>query len=403
MQKKLNILQLCIKPPYPPVDGGTLAMNSVTQGLGAEGHRVSVLTVYSDKHPLSPEATDKGIKGVYIDLRPKIPGAVAAMLSGESYHVRRYRSRNFADTLVQTLRQETFDIIHIESIFLTDYLPLIRQHSNAPVVLRAHNVEHLIWQRAASTCRNPFKRRYLKHLALTLRAYELSHVAEYDAVVCITQNDANYFADHGCPAKKISVIPFGITPEPLEHIDPEPATLFHIGSMDWAPNIEGIDWLLNQVWPAIKAASPQARLYIAGRHMPERLLNLEADGVTVVGEVADAMYFIASKQINIVPLLNGSGLRVKIIEAMSAGKTVISTTIGAQGILCTDGVDILIADTPEQFAQQVKRCLDNPQFCQTIGHNAYNLVATQYDNRQLASRLANLYHTLLLKTQPDTQ
>ena len=106
---------------------------------------------------------------------------------------------------------------------------------------------------------------------------------------------------------------------------------------------------------------------------------------------------VTLSEINIVPLLSGSGIRVKIIEAMSAGKTVISTTIGAEGILCTDGVDILLADTPEQFATHVKRCIDDKDFCQSIGRNAYNLIAEKYNNKTLTSRLTDIYGKLIEK------
>ncbi|MCR4659445.1 MAG: glycosyltransferase family 4 protein [Bacteroidales bacterium] len=398
----MKVLQLCIKPPYPPVDGGTMAMNSVTQGLLAAGCQVKVLTVASHKHPLQSALIPQEymeqtrLEAVHIDLTPRPLAAMVAMLCGESYQVRRYRNASFSAKLAEVLQAESFDVIHIESIFLSDYLPLIRKYTQAPVLLRAHNVEHLIWRRNAAACRNPFKRWYFKHLALTLRAYELEQVANYSAVVCITQNDANYFAKNS-GQRKIFVMPFGVTPEYADNVDVEPNTLFHIGSMDWIPNREGVEWMLDKVWPAIHAAVPQARLYLAGRKMPAALMKANREGVTVVGEVPDAMYFIASKQINIVPLLSGSGIRVKIIEAMSVGKTVISTTIGAEGIACTDGVDILLADTPEQFAFQVKRCLDDTEFCRSIGQNASNLIAKHYNPDKLTAELIEIYTALTAK------
>jgi glycosyltransferase involved in cell wall biosynthesis len=124
-------------------------------------------------------------------------------------------------------------------------------------------------------------------------------------------------------------------------------------------------------------------------------MKMDCPNVSVIGEVPDAMYFIESKKINIVPLLSGSGIRVKIIEAMSVGKTVISTTVGAEGIDYTDGVDILIADTPEDFVRQIKRCLEDDDFCTTIGRNAFNLVATHYNNELLTKKLLSFYDALL--------
>ena len=396
----MKVLQLCNKPPYPPVDGGSMAMNSITQGLLAAGHEVWVLAVSSDKHPVQQSRIDDHylqsthFQAVHVDLAVHPLDAAVAMLCGESYHVKRYISSTFQDKLIEILDAEVFDIIHVESIFLSPYIPTIRRHSSARVVLRAHNVEHHIWRQLARSCRNPFKAYYLRHTSLALGAYEREHIGLYDAVLCITQSDADYFRSIGF-RRPIQVIPFAVSPEPLDSVGEEAVSLFHIGSMDWRPNLEAIDWLLQKAWPKIHAAVPQAKLYLAGRNMPQRLLSLQGDGISVVGEVPDALYFIASKQINIVPLQSGSGIRVKIIEAMSAGKTVIATSVAAQGIRYTDGVDILIANSPDEFAMQVKRCADDPDFCRQIGRNAYRLVLSDYDASVLSRRLIDFYELLL--------
>lgn len=396
----MKVLQLCNKPPYPPVDGGTIAMHSITLGLLAAGCEVRVLTVETDKHPLRREALDEQylqqthIEAVYVDLGVKPLPAFGAMMCGESYHVKRYVSQAFAEKLREVLQAEEFDIVHVESIFLTPYVPLIRRHSKAKVILRAHNVEHLIWRRVAESTRHGLKRWYLKHLSLTLRAYEVEHLNDYDGVVSITRNDAERFRADGC-RRPLTAIPFGIEPEEVGHVDMERGSLFHIGAMDWIPNQEGIDWLLEKVWPVVHREVPQARLYLAGRKMPQRLLEAKIDGVTVVGEVPDAMYFIGSKQINIVPLLSGSGIRVKIIEAMSVGKTVVTTTVGAQGIDYTDGVDLLIADTPDDFARQVRRCIDDPDFCDSVGRAAARLIAERYNTTTLTQELIEFYNARL--------
>lgn len=396
----MKVLQLCNKPPYPPVDGGTLAMNSITQGLLAAGCEVRVLSICSDKHPVRKDRMTQEycdatrFEAVYVDLGIHPLDAAVALLCGDSYHVKRFESKAFAARLREVLQEETFDIIHVESLFLTPYLPLIRKYSKAPVLLRAHNVEHLIWQRIAKSERNPFRRWYLKKLALALRAYECEHLNAYDGVVSITDNDARLLREMGC-RKPIVAIPFGISPESLENVEVEPNSLFHLGSMDWMPNLEGIQWFLDNVWPKVHEAMPQLTLYLAGRKMPDDLMRLDMEGVKVVGEVPDAMYFIATKQINVVPLLSGSGIRVKIIEAMSAGKTVIATTIGAEGIAYTEGRDLLVADTPEQFVQQIRRCVDDPDFCQSVGRSAYRLIAEEYSNERLTQKMLDFYKHIL--------
>ncbi len=392
----MKVLQLCSKPPYPPVDGGTLAMNSITQGLLAAGCEVRVLAMCSEKHPVLEDRIPDDYRlatrfeAVFVDLRLHPLDAGVAMLCGDSYHVRRFESKAFAARLAQALQEETFDIVHVESIFLAPYVPVIRRHSNAPVILRTHNVENQIWRRMAMSERNCCKRWYIKHLALTLRAYEREHVNDFDGVVSITDNDADYFRSEGC-RKPIVTIPFAITPVSVDGVAEQPGTLFHLGSMDWLPNQEGVRWFLDRVWPLIHSQMPSLTLHLAGRRMSDQLLNLKLEGVHIVGEVPDAATFIASKQINVVPLLSGSGIRVKIIEAMSQGKAVVTTTVGAQGIGAVDGRHLLIADTPERFATQIRHCVDDPAFRQTVGANARQFIADNFGIEPLTRQLLAFY------------
>jgi len=396
----MKILQLCNKPPFPPVDGGTMAMDSITQGLLAAGCEVRVLAVCSDKHPVRRDRMDADylkqtrFEAVHVDLGIHLLGAAVAMLCGESYHVKRFVSNDFARRLRELLEEEEYDVVHVESLFLTPYVPLIRKYSQARVVLRAHNVEHLIWRRIAQGTRNPLKRWYLKHCSLTLGAYEREHVNDYDGVICITGNDARLYREMGC-RKPVAAIPFGVEPAPMSQVEVEPDSLFHIGSMDWMPNREGIDWLLREVWPVVHRRLPQVRLYLAGRRMPEELLKADIEGVTVVGEVPDALEFIGSKQINVVPLLSGSGIRVKIIEAMSAGKAVVTTTIGAEGIDYEDGKHLLTANIPGEFASQIARLVEDPAYCAEVGRNAYRLIAEEYNTAALTKKIIAFYNKIL--------
>lgn len=395
----MKVLQLCNKPPYPSVDGGTLAMNSITQGLLGAGCEVRVLSMCSDKHPvLTGRMTDDYLRAtrfeaVHVDLGIHVLDAGVSWLCGESYHVKRFVSNDFAARLRKILDEEEFDIVHVESIFLTPYVPVIRKHSKAKILLRAHNVEHMIWQRIAKSERNLLKRKYIKHLSLTLRAYECEHLNDYDGVLSITDTDAQTFREMGC-RKPIVSVPFGIIPEGAPQVEAEENTLFHIGSMDWMPNQEGVKWFLDKVWPEVHMRMPQLTLYLAGRKMPSELTNMEMPGVRVVGEVPDAMYFIASKQINVVPLLSGSGIRVKIIEAMSAGKVVITTSVGAEGIKYTNGHDLLIADTPSQFVEQIERCVSDREYCSAVGRNAFSLIASEYGNERLTERVLQFYNKI---------
>lgn len=397
----MRILQLCYKPPYPPVDGGTLAIDSVTQGLILSGCEVKVLTVSTDKHPYDatkiPQSyVDKtSIEAIYIDTRIKPLSAFVSLLCGQSYHVKRYASRAFNDKLVQILKSEEFDIVHIESIFLTPYVNTVRKYCSAKVILRAHNVENRIWRQLSIGERNPFRKWYLKHLSLALDVYEREHVNDYDGVISITDQDADAFREMGC-RKPITTVAFAIEPYVAsKKISVAPLSLFHIGSMDWKPNIEAIDWFLDRVWPLLHQTLPQVQLYLAGRRMPKRLIEAQIDGVTVVGEVDNAALFMESKSINVVPLLSGSGIRVKILEAMSMGKPVVATTVAARGIKYTEGENILIADSPQDFVKKIRDCVDDPEYAATIGSSAKMLIESEYTIQQQTEKLISFYNRII--------
>ena len=375
-------------------------MDFLTQGLMRHGHEVKVLAVSSDKHPIRYDEMDAGyrkqtgIEGIHIDLSPKPLNAAVALLTGDSYNVSRYVNRAFATRLAEILDEKTFDVVHVDSIYLAPYVPVIRQHSNAPIVMRAHNVEHMLWRQIAQTSHGGLRRWYMKHLALTLRAYETEHVNDFDGVACISDDDAEIFRSSGC-RRPIATVPFGVDLPTTGSTEEQHGTLFHIGAMDWRPNIEGVNWFLDKVWPAVHTDMPQLRLCLAGRCMPSELLEKRTEGVEVLGEVPDATEFMAAHQISVVPLLAGSGMRVKIAEAMALGKVVITTTVGASGMHYENDRNILIADTADEFARQIRRCMENDDLCRRIGNEARRLIEKEYTVDVAIGRLEELYNKVI--------
>ena len=401
----MRILQLCNKPPYPPLEGGSIAMNNITQGLLDASHELKVVAISSFKNEVNidefpKEYLDKTkFESVFVDLRIKPKAAFINLFSKNSYHVQRFISLNFENKLKQILGEETFDIVQLETLFMTPYIKVIRQFSDAKIVLRSHNIEHLIWKRVAKFEKNALKRWYINRLATTLSNYEKKTINQYDGIASISKKDIEYFIKEGC-IKPITDITFGIDVENFNtnnsSLKESQISLFHIGAMNWIPNQEGIKWFLVNVWQDINAIFNNLELYLAGRKMPEWLLNSTYPNVIIKGEVEDSKEFVNSHSIMIVPLFSGSGLRIKIIEAMALGKTVISTTIGAEGINYTNNENIIIADSKEEFISAITTCIDNPEFCKTIGLNASKLIKAEHNNRIITQRLVSFYEDLIL-------
>ena len=171
-------------------------------------------------------------------------------------------------------------------------------------------------------------------------------------------------------------------------------SFYHIGSMNWMPNEEGIRWFINECMQTVVEKTPDFVFHLAGRHMPEWLRELKNPHVDVIGEVPNAKEFVANHNVAIVPLLSGSGIRIKIIESMAMGKAVITTQIGAEGILYDEDVNIIIAENKAKMAEAIHRINENPASAEEIGKAARKLVEEVYDNRKLIERLLLFYQQI---------
>jgi len=180
-----------------------------------------------------------------------------------------------------------------------------------------------------------------------------------------------------------------------QNVQVKPKTVFYFGSMDWMPNQEAVRWFLENCWEKISKAVPDAKFIIAGRGMPQSFLQLNLPNVLVIENVKDSKTFFEQYQIMAVPLLSGSGLRIKIIEGMAYGKPIVSTSIGAEGIYCDPKNDIIIADTPENFSAVVIELLNDPLKREKLENNASVFAYKEFDNKKVVSKLVQFYNTLV--------
>jgi polysaccharide biosynthesis protein PslH len=397
----MKVLILCNKSPYPAKEGGPIAMNMIIEGLINAGHQVRILAMNTNKYSVNPDDIPPEYKEktrielVYVDLSFRPVKAFINLFTGRSYHVERFISDAFARKLEDILREEEFDVIQFEMTFMSPYLELVKQNSKARTVLRAHNIEHLIWERISETTTNPVKKIYLHHLARTLKEHELTVMNDFDGVAAISKNDADFFIQAGCRVP-ITDIPFGIDLSHFHLFLPDPLTisLFSIGSMNWIPNQEGIRWFLTTVWSDIIRQFPSLKYFIAGREMPSWLKDSHYPNVEIAGEVDDALKFMNEHSIMIVPLFSGSGIRIKIIEGMACGKTIISTTVGAEGINYSNLENILIADDPAGFIEMISACMKDGEFINRIGKNARELIKIEYDRDLIIQKLLGFYQKI---------
>ncbi len=391
----MRILLLCNKLPYPANDGSSIAIAKMIEGFVAEQAEVFVLSLNTVKHHKNPESIPQHLKNnmhftvVDVNTNPTAPKAFLNLFQKLPFHVSRFFQPNVGKILTQLLRENTFDIVQIEGIFMMPYADIVRANSTAKIALRTHNIEHLIWERTVKSHRLSPLKAYLQLQTRKLKRYELQCAKQADCVVAISAADEAFFAKH---AAKTIAIPCGID---AVHPNPNIATgnFFHLGAMDWLPNQQGVDWLLTEVWPLVFAANKNLKLHVAGRAMSEKLRTLKAEGVVIHGEIDDAKSFRNTHGIMLVPLLAGSGIRIKIIEGMAEGIPVISTAIGAEGIPAKNEHDILLANSAQDFANAMLLLANNPAKCAQIGKNAAILAEQNFMNKTLANKLLAFYRT----------
>jgi polysaccharide biosynthesis protein PslH len=396
----MRILQLCHKTPFPPSDGGSIAMHQITQGLLDRGIEVKVIAVapYGSGTALNT-IPDSYIKKTQIEIFPvdtrvKPLPAFINLFTRKSYNISRFFSRDVVRRLAELLQEEAFDIIQLEGLFLTPYIPVIRMHTGTPLLFRSHNIEHFIWERLARSSTNPLKKLYLGLLARRLKLYEMKTVHQVDGLIAISPVDMYFFKKNGFAQPGVT-IPVGIDTKASADtvVQEKKNTVFHIGAMDWRPNQDGILWFLQSVWPLVTNENPSLRFVLAGKNIPDIFYQYAGLNVEIAGEVPDAKDFMISHQLMVVPLLSGGGMRVKIIEGMAASKPIISTGIGAEGINCTHGENILLADTAREMADAILHCFNNPDEMNNIGMQAQKFVRKHHNIDQIIDDLISFYKT----------
>lgn len=399
----MKILQLCKKFPYPLKDGESIAVTYLSKAFNEYGCDVTLLSMNTIKHYTDinalPEKYNhyKEIHVTNIDNRVRPLAAFANLFSSKSYHISRFECRKFNDKLIELLKRDDFDVVQLETLYLAPYIDTIRKHSNAIISMRSHNVEFEIWERISENTRFLPKKWYLSYLTRKLKSFELTNLNEYDYLVAVTDRDLNRFKRLGYKNGAMAS-PIGL--EIDRYINDSDYSLqgrdiSFIGSMDWMPNIEGLEWFLKEVWPSINIKYPKVKFHIAGRNTPDSIVNLKLENVVIHGEVPDAVAFITKYPITIVPLFSGSGMRVKILEGLALGRVVISTSIGKEGIDAEDGKQIVVADTAEEFIYAIDNCINDVPKMQSIGNAAKDLIKSKYDHRDNARKLLDKYQSLI--------
>jgi glycosyltransferase involved in cell wall biosynthesis len=311
------------------------------------------------------------------------------------YIAKRFFSVDFLNALKNTISEFKPDVILAESLYTAQYFNEIKT-IHIPKIFRAHNVEAEIWYTRAKTEHNVFKYAYYYFLSNKLKKFEIDIAQKSDLIAAITSVDAAYFQQI-TQNKNVISLPTGFEICETQYRDIEAPNYLFIGALDWFPNIEALNWLTERVWPLIVKQIPSAKLHIAGRNPSKK--NIEKwqkiKNCIFHGQVENANSFLEKGKIVLVPLFSGSGIRIKILQAMASGLPVVATSKAAIGLGTKNLVNIRIADTASEYAKCAIELHNNKQMYERIHEESFKYIVQYHNSKKLVAQLATQIEKLI--------
>ena len=427
----MRILFLTPQLPYPPQKGTALRNWGLISGLAAR-HEVAVLSFLASPPHSPPLGGMKGSLPHYPPLGGTKGGGTDPLRAAcrvetvpQPARTTRDRLRDMLATrqpdmalrlpseeygrrLADWLAREPFDVVHVEGIELAPYLDIIKgtppliegAGGGRPlVVFDDHNCEYLLQQRVFLTDLHAPARwpgaAYSFVQWRRLRRYEAHVCRRADRVLAVSDADAAALQSL-VPGLTVTVIPNGIDTQtyrpPISNLQSPISNLVFTGTMDFRPNVDAVLWFARKVLERVRAEVPEACFVVVGQRPHRRLDRLRDDpAVRLTGWVEDTRPYIAQAAVYVAPLRMGGGTRLKLLEAMAMGKAVVATRLGAEGYPVTDGRELLLADTPADFAAAVVALLHAPERRAELGRAARAFVEQRYDWRVIVPRMEAVY------------
>lgn len=402
--RSLHVAVVDDEAPYPLTTGKRIRSANLLMHL-ARRHRITYLCNRNRDPQEARQATqflgDHGIRLVFTDQctparsveysRPRLYARAALnLLSPWPYVVTANCGRALHQAVRDHAARHQVDLWHCE---WTPCAHVLRERTDAPQVVVAHNIESQVWQRYHEMETSPLKRWFVQRQWRKFARFERQVFARSAHTVTVSAPDAEQAAQ--LDAARIAVVDNGVDPAYFQATrrDARANEILFLGSMDYRPNLDAIQLLLDKVFPAVRGMLPEARLCIVGRNPPDwvQAAQQRFDGVEVLANVPDVRPYLARAAVMAVPLRIGGGSRLKILEALAAGTPVVSTRVGAEGLDVAPGRHLLVVEQVEDMARPLVEIMREPALAQELAGNGRRLVEERYDWKMLAQRLEEVW------------
>jgi glycosyltransferase involved in cell wall biosynthesis len=379
----MNILQIAPRIPYPLDEGGSIGIFNITRQLSERGGQIYFVAVSRNKNTSPPNELRKICRDVLVAQTFRRYGfrtAVKNLFSPVPINIEKYHSKEILAKIIQFVKDKQIDLIHVDHLHLAYYGLALGKILTVPVALREHNLELKIMERFSESSSSAVYKAFAKLQLEKFIKYEPDICSQVDKCIMITEQDRERLLSMRKDIDAM-VIPAGVDTDFFKPNDfvGEENSIVYVGSLDWLPNIDGLKWFIGEVLPVVIKSKPNVKFYIYGKNASHGVDKLD-DGknVLVKGFIEDVRQVFQKGRVVVVPLLAGSGIRIKILEAMVAGKPVVTTSIGCEGIKNEAEKNIMIADTAQEFADKTLTLLNDENLCRSVGREASLFVSKEY-------------------------
>jgi glycosyltransferase involved in cell wall biosynthesis len=394
----MNILQIAPKVPFPLLDGGSLGVFNITKHLSERGHKITFLTFSMNEIDANSEFRKYcNLIIVKKDTSNKVFGLLMSYFSKIPYTHYKYISNEFIEVIRKELSKKKYDIVHIDHLHMSYYVDFIKSNFSIPVVLREHNYETLIWERLCKSEEKLIKGIIYRTQYKKMQGHEITECKKFDFCITVTNEDAEKIIQKDSSIN-VEVIPAGVDLKYFFKSDVESIkerTILLLGALDWFPNIDACKWFYYNIFPLLKKKYPDVVLTVIGKNPPEEILNIKDSSVNMLGMVGDIRPYLRSSNVCVVPLRIGGGMRIKILEMFAAGKAIVSTSIGAEGIEVNNEEHLLIGNDEISIVNAISKIFDDKNFMKHISENGYNLVCEKYSWSKIAEKFEQFYISVI--------
>ncbi len=404
MDKKLKILQITPRFPFPEDDGGKIGIANIYKQFNKLGNDVTLFSLNNEIIPKTAvEEAEKYGKVVIFnhDTNNSLWKILSSFVLNKSLYINKHISIKIIKYLKNLVNKNNFDIIHADHTCMAPLALKMKEIYGIPFGLRLHNIEYLIWKRYSNKlpAYHPAKL-FLKQQYKLLKEQETKLIQSADVNFAITLNDFNEARKISGRDENIVIATAGVEIndwKPDESIKRNQYELILATTFKWKHNVEAILWFINKVLPQVKEKIPEISLTLIGKSPPKEFEKYQHLGVNCIGYVNKVQPYYNRANLNISPLFVGGGIRIKILEAMAMELPVIASPIAAEGIEANESDGLIIANDEYEFAEQIIKIVSNQDLRKKLGENARNFITKHYTWNNSVKTMIDSYHKLLNK------